>query len=137
MISIDLARRLRSSGLQWTPRQYDMFHIPDRQLDDRVFVLADLTIDIQHLDGHAAIMFNGAVEWSLDYIMKQDVVWLPSEEQLRNLLGDRLVSLERSGSGYGCTIVVNGAPRRFDAGTAPDAYGAALLAVLDGSTEGS
>lgn len=136
MLSIELARRLRRSGLTWSPQLHDTFHIPDRNLDDRVFVLADLTIDIHHLDGHAAIMFNGAVEWSLDYILQQDVVWVPSESQLRDLLGDRLVALTRGGDGYRCTIAVGGRGEvNFDADSAPDAYGTALLHLLETGNE--
>lgn len=135
MLSIDLARRLRREGLTWSPQLYDTFHIPDRHLDDRVFVLADLTIDIHHLDGHAAIMFNGAVEWSLDYILKQDVVWVPSETQLRDLLGDRLVGLTRTESGFRCTIAASEGELDFDSPSGPDAYGLALLHVLADETD--
>jgi hypothetical protein len=35
MISVELARVLRDSGLEWRPARYDVFFIPDRGLDDR------------------------------------------------------------------------------------------------------
>ena len=81
MISVELATVLRDGGLEWRPALYDIFFIPDRGLDDRVFVLSDMTVDVQHLAGGAAITFNGAVEWSLDSILHGEVVWLPTEAQ--------------------------------------------------------
>ncbi|MDH3540874.1 MAG: pilus assembly protein CpaE, partial [Acidimicrobiia bacterium] len=69
MISVELAQVLRDRGLTWRPARYDVFFIPERGLDERVFVLADMTVDIQRLAGGAAITFNGAVEWSLDSIL--------------------------------------------------------------------
>jgi len=131
VISVALATQLRDAGLTWRPRQFDFFHIPDRDLDDRVFVIADLSVDVQPLaDGIAAITFNGAVEWSLDYILQQDVVWMPTEAQLRSRLGDRMKSLERSDVGWTCALAADSATELFVGATAADAYGSALLAVL-------
>lgn len=134
MISVPLAKQLRAAGLEWRPRRFDFFHIPDRDLDERVFIIADLSVDVQPLaDGIAAITFNGAVEWSLDYILQQDVVWMPTEEQLRSLLDDRFTSLQRTEEGWVC-LVDHGA-EQHDAGTASDAYGKALLATLTRTRE--
>lgn len=128
MLSTQIAKDLRASGLMWKPKLFDFFHIPDRDLDDQQFVIADLSVDIQRLaDGMAAITFNGAVEWSLDYILTHDVVWVPTEAQLRDLLGKRLVSLENADGGYRVTITTTGGPRSFTATTAEDAYGSAIL----------
>jgi len=132
MLSFELARRLQRSGLPWTPALYDAFMIPDRDLDDRVFVISDLTIDVDQVGGIATIMFNGAVERSLDYIFSQDVLWLPTEGQLRAMLGDRFVTLTRVTAGFGCVIDVGGDRRgEFVAAEAPDAYGAALLHLIE------
>lgn len=131
MISVPLAKQLRAAGLEWRPRQFDFFHIPDRDLDERVFVIADLSVDIQPLaDGIAAITFNGAVEWSLDYILQQDVVWMPTEGQLRHALGEALRSLEFRHGEWACAVSRSGSVERHVAATAPDAYGFALLALL-------
>ena len=130
MISFDLARRLETQGLEWTPALHDKFMIPDRDLDDRVFVIAELTIDVEEVGGHATIMFNGAVEWSLDYIFSQDVVWLPTEEQLRTRLGNTFTRLIRTEDGFRCEIDVDGMTVVFTADDAADAYGQALLHVL-------
>lgn len=130
MLSVALAKELRAAGLTWRPRQFDFFHIPDRDLD-RLFVVADLSVDIQPLaDGIAAITFNGAVEWSLDYILQQDVVWVPTESQLRERLGDRLQRLTVSDGVWECTVDVGGQSRSHRASSAEDAYGAALLSLI-------
>ena len=131
MLSVGLAKELRAAGLVWRPRQFDFFHIPDRDLDDRLFVVADFSVDIQPLaDGIAAITFNGAVEWSLDYILQQDVIWVPTESQLRERLGDRLQGLSMSDGVWECTIEVDGRTERHQAVSAEDAYGTALLSVF-------
>jgi hypothetical protein len=132
MISADLAKELQDAGLEWVPELYDVFMIPDRDLDDRVFVISDLTIGVDQLGGTATIMFNGAVEWSLDYIFSQDVVWLPTERQLRELVGDRMLRLTRESTGWCCAIAVDGATTEFAAVEASDAYGQAVLHLLAG-----
>lgn len=132
MLSVELAKKLHDAGLTWEPRRFDYFHIPDRNLDDERFIIADLSIDVQRLaTGIAAITFNGAVEWSLDYILTQDVIWLPSEDQLRTMLGSRFVGLDRTDDGLRVSITIDGDAEAFDADTAENAYGSALLAVLE------
>ncbi|MDX1447669.1 MAG: pilus assembly protein CpaE [Acidimicrobiia bacterium] len=135
MLSIPLAKQLRSAGLQWRPRKFDFFHIPDRDLDDRLFVVADFSIDVQRLaDGIAAITFNGAVEWSLDYILQQDVVWLPTEAQLRDLIGDRFRGLVAAGDGWEVLVADGDRVDRHRADTPANAYASALLAQLSTSS---
>lgn len=131
MISVELARVLRDRGLVWRPARYDVFFIPDRGLDDRVFVLSDMTIDVQHLAGGAAITFNGAVEWSLDSILHGDVVWLPTEAQLRSLLGERFVALTRDGGEYVCAVDLGDEIVEYRDTGASNAYGQALLALVE------
>ncbi len=131
MISVELARVLRDSGLEWKPARYDVFFIPDRGLDDRVFVLSDMTIDIQPLAGGAAITFNGAVEWSLDSILHGEVVWLPTEAQLRSLIGERLVALTRDGGEYVCAVDVGNEIAEYRDAGASNAYGQAVLALFE------
>jgi len=131
VLSVPLAKELRRAGLVWKPALFDFFHIPDRDLDDRKFVIADMSIDIQILaDGIGAITFNGAVEWSLDYILTQDVVWLPTESQLRELLAERFTGLERIDAGYRVSITDETGDRHLDGPTAAEAYGWAVLSTL-------
>jgi hypothetical protein len=131
MISVELARLLREKGLVWRPARYDVFFIPDRGLDDRVFVLADMMIDVQPLAGEAAITFNGAVEWSLDSILHGQVVWLPTEAQLRSLLGERLVALTRDAGEYICAVDIGDQIAEYADAGASNAYGRAVLALLE------
>jgi len=123
-----LATKLRNAGLRWTPLVHDRFAIPDHDLDDRVFSLNDMSTEIRRFGDQSAITFNGAVEWSLDWIMREQVVWLPSESQLRELLGSRFVALERTESGFVCRTTFD--ESGFEAETVGEAYGLALLATL-------
>ena len=131
MISRSLALRLRDAGLEWAPQPHDVFAIPDRDLDDRLFVVADLSTEITEIAGLRTITFNGVVEWSLDWILSEDVVWMPSEAQLREQVGGNLVALERTADGYRCTVEIGSQLRRFDAADAADAYAGALLALIE------
>ena len=126
MISIDLARRLRDAGLTWQPANGDRFFIPDRDLDAHTFAISDMSVEVRSVPGGREIAFNGAVEWALDAIRKDEVVWLPSEYQLRTRLGERFRSLERIPDGYRCVTGDGG----FDAVSASDAYALAVLATL-------
>ena len=130
VISIDLARRLRDSGLEWLPAEGDRFMIPDRDLEDHVFSVSEMTIEVRKLAHGKRIFFNGAVEWALDSIMQQEVIWLPSEAQLRNRLGRAFQSLRRTESGFQCSVIVDEAERSYEAADPADAYGLALLDLL-------
>ncbi|MBC7640246.1 MAG: pilus assembly protein CpaE, partial [Rhodoferax sp.] len=96
MISVQLARALRVAGLDWTPAPGDRFVVPDRDMDQDVFVNSDMAIDVHHFRSGTVIGFNGPTEWALDSIEQGAVVWLPRESQLRDLLGEGFVRLERS-----------------------------------------
>ena len=134
MISEYLATALKEAGLEWNPQGHDRFVIPERELDGDVFSINDLSIEVQKLAGREAIMFNGTVEWALDWIHTGEVVWLPTEEQLRDALGRRFVALEATTSGYRCVIRIGDTTESFTATRAVDAYGQALLACLERST---
>lgn len=131
MISHDIARRLRDAGLQWNPTDGDRFVIPDRELDHHVFSISEMTVDVRTVPGGRQIAFNGAVEWALDAIMEYEVIWLPAEGQLRELLGTAFLSLERIGSTYRCTAAIGPMTPSYEAGSADDAYGHALLALIE------
>jgi hypothetical protein len=125
MVTVELARRLRDAGLRWQPQRGDAFVIPDRDMDDDVFVLSDMTIDVHELPQGVVLGFNGTVEWALDSVEQRQALWLPSETQLRTELGDQLVALLREAEGWRVGLA-DGAT--FDGPTAEEAYG---LAVLD------
>ena len=85
MIPFEHALRLRDAGLASKPAAGDRFAIPDRGLDDDVFVLSHMTIEVHQLPHGAVIGFNGTVEWALDDVAQDEAVWLPREDQLREL----------------------------------------------------
>jgi hypothetical protein len=130
MISIELARQLRDAGLEWLPTEGDRFMIPDRDLEDHVFSIAEMTVEVRRLAQGKRIMFNGAVEWALDSIMQTEVVWLPAEAQLRDRLGLAFQALRRNGETFACEVVVNGERLTFTADQPATAYGLALLDLL-------
>jgi hypothetical protein len=130
VLSIDLARRLRTAGVSWTPRRGDRFVVPDRDMDDDVFVVSDMVIEVHHAPGGAFMGFNGTTEWALDSIEQHKVVWLPREDQLRELIGDRLVRLERRGTGWDVVTAGDSGQHVSSADDVEDAYATALLALL-------
>jgi hypothetical protein len=131
VLSFELARALRDAGLVWTPARGDAFVVPDRDLDEQVFVLSDMVIQTVEVPGGPAILaFNGTTEWALDSLEAREAVWLPSEDQLRVLLGDAFVSLERlAGDPVGFAVTLMNGDRYLDVDAA-GAYGRAVLATL-------
>jgi hypothetical protein len=75
------------------------------------------------------IGFNGTTEWALDSLEHEQVVWMPRESQLRELLDRRFVRLETVTGGFAVVIDLDGEQREVD-GDAESAYARALLAVL-------
>ena len=136
MITRQLAVELAARGLQWRPAAGDRFHVPDRDLDDEVFVVSGMSIEIADLPSGTEMRFNGTVEWALDSIAQDEVIWLPREDQMREVLGDRFVRLERLGSHAGGFAVVltdvtsSGDEVRHVDIDAERAYARALLSVL-------
>ena len=133
VISIELAKRLRDAGVRWIPAAGDRFVIPDRDMDDEVFVLSDMTVDVHEFETGRVIGFNGTVEWALDSVEQETVLWLPSETQLRELLGRTFVSLAaRPAEGYEVVVDVAGSQTAIRAAEPAEAYGRALLFLANG-----
>lgn len=145
MISIELARALRTAGLRWHPVSGDRFLIESSADADDVFTVSEMTADVHHFPGGSQIGFNGTTEWALDSVDLGDTLWLPREDQLRALLRDgfRSLRVERDAGEerFVVNAVVLGRDRSFEAGSAEDAYGEALLDLivqsLVGETESS
>jgi hypothetical protein len=131
MISVALALRLRRAGVAWRPRPGDRFVAEGSDIEDQVFVLSDMTVDIQDAPGGPVIGFNGTVEWALDSLEKEDALWLPRENQLRDLLAGTFRRLDRTTDGYRVTTEVAGRERAADAADAEDAYALALLGLIE------
>ena len=85
VITASSAEALREAGLSWAPANGDRFVVPDRDLDDQVFVISDMVIENLRLPrGQQVLAFNGTTEWALDSLEASEAVWLPREDQLRD-----------------------------------------------------
>jgi hypothetical protein len=129
MIGLVLAQELRAAGLAWNPLPGDRFVVPDRGMDEEVFVVSNMVIEIHDAPTGQIIGFNGTTEWALDSLEQRQVVWLPRETQLRELLDQRFVRLESVTGGFAVVFDLDGEHREVD-GDAESAYARALLAVL-------
>jgi hypothetical protein len=129
---VPLARRLRDAGLRWDPSPGDRFVVVDRDMDDDVFTLAEMTVDVHEFPSGRMIGFNGTVEWALDSIGAPECVWLPSEEQLRDRLAGTFESLHRAEGGWRVVLHHGESTYETEQADAADAYGRALLHLITG-----
>jgi hypothetical protein len=141
MLSLATARALSQAGLLWRPAPFDFFSVPDRGMDDRIFVLADMPAALMTLHGEPMVTFEGAVEWAMDFVAAGEVVWLPTEAQLREQLAARLVddraavlTLHMTPDGWRCALEYHGQAGSWPASEASEAYAAALLSLLGPKT---
>jgi hypothetical protein len=130
VISLDLAHRLRDAGLPWRPALGDRFVVPDREMDDQVFVVSDMVVEVHELPTGPLLRFNGTTEWALDSIEQHEVVWLPREEQLRELLGEAFRALEATPGGFIVRVERAGLEERHIDIDAECALARAVLAVV-------
>jgi hypothetical protein len=137
MLSLELAQQLKEAGLTWKLAKNDFFVVPDRGLDDHVFVINDMTVMVEKLQGQLAVTFHGILEWALDHVWVTELIWLPTEAQLREQLEQRLVgesepalALISTADGYRCEIQFEGKFLAFEAFGASDAYALALLYLM-------
>ena len=134
MITRELAETLAAAGLVWEPASGDRFLVPDRDLDEEVFVVSGMSVEVSDLPTGPEMRFNGTVEWALDSIAQNEVIWLPREEQMRDALGPLFLRLERihaEPERYYAVVVTgeHGEERHVDV-DAERAYARALLSVL-------
>ena len=123
MIGVDSFCACGSAGLSARPRP---------EIADSVFTVSDMVVELVTRQGESRFHFNGTVEWALDSVASEDVVWLPREDQLRELIGEHFLSLDASSAGF--VVTVRGPGRAFHTEARPeavDAYALALLYVLD------
>lgn len=137
VISVALARRLRDGGLRWDPAPGDRFVVADRGMDDEVFTLSDMTVEVHRFASGDVIGFNGTVEWALDSVEARNALWLPGEAQLRERLGStfrRLVREAPDGAApqWRVELEVAGRPVVTRDPDAAQAYGLALLYLVTG-----
>jgi hypothetical protein len=137
VISLELARRLVAAGVEWSPTKGDRFVLPDRNMDADVFVISEMVVQVREFPAGRVLAFNGTTEWALDSVEASEGVWMPREAQLRELLGDAFVSLERISvgaagdtAGYAVTVSVRGREERHVDVDSECAYARALLSLL-------
>ena len=87
MISLDLARQLEDAGVLWVPGDGDRFMVPERDLDDVLFVVSHMVVEVDDSSIGRVLKFNGTTEWALDIVESGVALWLPREGQLRVMLG--------------------------------------------------
>ena len=140
MIGLETARRLKSAGLHWEPAQGDRFAVPERGMDDRVFVINDMATIIEMIQGAEMVTFHGTPEWALDYVYLGEAVWLPEEGQLRDLLHQRLMRESQPvydllclDEDFTCRFGWRDESLAFTAAAASEAYAAAVLYVMLGA----
>ncbi|MGC1208202.1 MAG: pilus assembly protein CpaE [Ornithinimicrobium sp.] len=131
MITTDLARELHTAGLLWSPLPGDRFAVDTDGMLGDVFYLADMTVDVQRFVGGSVIGFNGVAEWALDSVDLEETLWLPREDQMRAVLGEAFMSLERSDQGYAVRLTQTTAHQATPHEDAECAYALAVLAVLN------
>jgi hypothetical protein len=134
VIGVQMAQQLREAGLVWKPAAGDRFAIPDRDLDEDVFVLSNMVIEVHTLPEGKVIGFNGTTEWAMDDVELEEALWLPREDQLRELLGGTLRALRRADEGWNVDVTLLGEDRTFTAPTPEEAYASALLHLLAAAT---
>ena len=133
MIALDLARRLHDAGVTWSPRNGDQFWVPDRELDETVFTVSDMVVEVRDHAGGRVLAFNGTTEWALDSVEEREAVWLPRLDQLLELLGPHFVSLTARSGGHVVRVegeAQAGEQEHVDV-TADDAAARALLGLLE------
>lgn len=131
MISLELAHRLDRAGVRWRPAAGDRFTLRSAEIEGEVFTVADMVVEAREYPTGTLLAFNGTTEWALDSVQLEAALWLPREDQLRDLLGASFRSLTRSAAGYEVQVEIPGeAERGFTSQSAADAYAGAVLALV-------
>ena len=130
MISTDLALALREAGLVWHPASGDRFQLDEPEFEADVYTVSEMTIEPRSYPTGVILAFNGTTEWALDSVALEDALWLPREDQLRELLRATFRSLTRLEDAYRVDAVIQGEPMSFEHPEPADAYALALLELV-------
>lgn len=132
MISVGTAERLAEAGIAWQPREGDRFVVRGPDLEEEIFTLANMVVEARDYASGTLLAFNGTTEWALDSVPADNALWLPREDQIRDLLGGTFRSLARSATGdFAVVVEIPGQPARsFIAEDPAEAYAEALLALV-------
>ena len=135
VISLDLARRLHDAGLAWSPANGDWFWLPERDLDEAVFTVSDMVVEVRDLPGGRCFAFNGTTEWALDDVEEHEAVWLPRLDQLLDVLGTHFLSLTARSGGHVVRVQAGqGEEEHVDVG-ATDAAARSVLSLLQSGAQ--
>ncbi len=134
MITVELARALHDAGLRWHPETGDRFVIDKPEADGDVYTVSEMTVERHDSPTGTILGFNGTTEWALDSVTADESLWLPREDQLRELLGRSFVGLTRVQLGdrvvHTVTATIGGVDRSFASEDPAVAYGQALQAYI-------
>ena len=135
MISRELSIALRDAGLVWHPESGDRFQLDlpeqvEAEIEADVFTVSEMTIEARRYPTGTILAFNGTTEWALDSVAFADAVWLPREDQLRELLRATFRSLTRLEDSFEVEVDIAGERRRFEHPDVAEAYGMALLELI-------
>lgn len=138
MITRELAIALRQAGLVWLPQSGDRFLLDlpgdvEREVEAEVFTVSEMTIEARRTPSGTDLAFNGTTEWALDAVELADTVWLPREDQLRDLLRGTFRRLVRVEDSFLVEIEISGETLRFEHPDPSEAYGRALLDLVSRS----
>lgn len=138
VITRELAAALRQAGLAWLPQSGDRFllDLPDEvelEVEAEIFTVSEMTIEARRTPSGTDLAFNGTTEWALDSVELADAVWLPREDQLRELLRGTFRGLTRLEDSFLVEIEISGEALRFEHPDPSEAYGRALLELVSRS----
>ena len=136
MISRELALQLRDAGLVWHPESGDRFQLDlpsnvEADVEADTFTVSEMTIETHRFPSGTILGFNGTTEWALDSVSIGDAVWLPREDQLREMLRATFRGLRRLPDAFEVEIELDGGSRRYEHPDPAEAYGMALLALIE------
>lgn len=130
MISTELAAALRDAGLIWHPRSGDRFQLNEPEFEADIFTVSEMTIEPREYPTGKILSFNGTTEWALDSVALEDALWLPREDQLREMLRGAFKSLRRLPDTHEVEIEVGGERCVYEHPEPSDAYALAVLQLL-------
>ncbi|MEV8251903.1 pilus assembly protein CpaE [Microbacterium sp. NPDC076768] len=138
MITRELAVALRESGLIWHPAEGDRFQLDlpeevELEAEADVFTVSEMTIEARQTPSGTDLAFNGTTEWALDAVTLADAVWLPREDQLRDLLRGTFRTLVRLEDTFSVEIEIADTRFVFEHPDPAEAYGQALLELISRS----
>ena len=113
--------------------QLDLPNDVELEAEADVFTVSAMTIEARQTPSGTDLAFNGTTEWALDAVTLADAVWLPREDQLRELLRGTFRALTRLPDAFVVDVEIAGETLRFEHPDPSEAYGLALLDLVSRS----